>query len=53
MGEQAQARMAELEAGEKERFGAEEEKHQNEVAKLKAVNDELKENLEGLLAVKR
>ena len=52
-GEQAQARMAELEAGEKERFGAEEERHQAEVAKLKGVNEELKENLEGLLAVKR
>jgi dynein light intermediate chain len=52
-GEQAQARMAELEAGEKERFGAEEERHQGEVAKLKGVNEELKETLEGLLAVKR
>jgi dynein light intermediate chain len=52
-GEQAQARMAELEAGEKERFGAEEERHQAEVAKLKGVNEELKETLEGLLAVKR
>jgi dynein light intermediate chain len=52
-GEQAQTRMAELEAGEKERFGAEEERHQGEVAKLKGVNEELKETLEGLLAVKR
>lgn len=51
--EAALARMAELEAGEKERFGAEEERHAAEVAKLRGVNEELKETLEGLLAVKR
>lgn len=44
------AKCEELETSEKERFAAEEEKHLAEVAKLKAVNDQLKESLEALLA---
>jgi outer membrane murein-binding lipoprotein Lpp len=40
----------ELETSEKERFAAEEEKHAAEVAKLRTVNDQLKESLEAILA---
>jgi hypothetical protein len=51
--EQLQARCAEIEAGERDRYIAEEEKHEAEVAKLKGVNEELKESLEAILTVKR
>lgn len=48
--EQLNAKCDDLEASEKERFAAEEEKHAAEVAKLKVVNDQLKESLEAVLA---
>ncbi len=48
-----QSKCEELEAGEKQRYAAEEEKHAAEVGKLKGVNDNLREELEGALAVKR
>jgi hypothetical protein len=51
--ESLQAKCVDLEAGEKARYAADEEKHSVEVAKLKAVNDDLREQLEGILAVKR
>ncbi|RYE82034.1 MAG: hypothetical protein EOO65_06025 [Methanosarcinales archaeon] len=43
------AKCDELESSEKARFAADEERHQAEVAKLKMVNDQLKESLESLL----
>ena len=43
-------RCEEMEALEKERFAADEEKHAQEIAKLRTVNDQLKESLEALLA---
>lgn len=48
--DQLNAKCEDLEASEKERFAAEEEKHAAEVAKLKVVNDQLKESLEAVLA---
>ncbi len=48
-----QAKCGDLEAGEKARYAQDEEKHGVEVNKLKAVNDDLREQLEGLLTVKR
>ena len=44
------SRCDDMEAGERERFGAEEAKHGAEVAKLKAINEQLKESLDALLA---
>lgn len=43
-------RCEEMEALEKERFAADEDRHAQEVAKLRAVNDQLKDSLEALLA---
>lgn len=48
--EQLASKCAELESTEKERFASEEERHAAEVAKLKSVNDTLKDSLEALLA---
>jgi len=48
--DQLHRKCEELEASEKERFAAEEEKHAAEVAKLRTVNDQLKESLEAILA---
>jgi dynein light intermediate chain, axonemal len=44
------SRCEEMESLEKERYAHEEEKHAQEVAKHKAVNDQLKDSLEALLA---
>ena len=43
-------RCEEMEALEKEKFAADEDRHMQEVAKLRAVNDQLKDSLEALLA---
>lgn len=43
-------RCDEMETADRERYAADEERHAAEVAKLKAVNDQLKEGLEALLA---
>ena len=48
--EALKTRMADIETTEKERFAIDEEKHQIEVAKLRVVNDSLKEQLDSLLA---
>lgn len=40
----------ELETSDRERFGVEEDRHRAEAAKLRAINDQLKETLEALLA---
>jgi dynein light intermediate chain, axonemal len=48
-----QSRSGDLEASEKQRYAQDEEKHAAEVGKLKTANDDLREQLEGLLAVKR
>ena len=42
-----------LEAADKERYASDEQKHAAEVAKLQAINESLKDNLEGLLAPPR
>ena len=44
------SRCEEMEALEKERFATDEDKHSQEIAKLRAVNDQLKDSLEALLA---
>ena len=43
-------RCEEMEALEMGRFAADEDRHAQEVAKLRAVNDQLKDSLEALLA---
>lgn len=48
-----QNRCADLESSEKQRYAQDEEKHQQEVTKLKTVNDDLREQLENALSVKR
>jgi len=48
-----QSRCADLESSEKQRYAQDEDKHQQEVTKLKTVNDDLREQLENALAVKR
>lgn len=44
------ARCGEMEAADRDRFAADEERHAAEVARLKAVNDQLTAGLETLLA---
>lgn len=48
--ESLRTRLGDMEAAEKERYAADEDKHGVEVAKLRAVNDGLKEQLDAVLA---
>lgn len=48
--EQLRTRMGDMETAEKDRYAADEERHAAEVAKLKSVNEGLKEQLDSVLA---
>eukprot|EP01029_Cantina_marsupialis_P027635 TRINITY_DN773116_c0_g1_i1.p1 TRINITY_DN773116_c0_g1~~TRINITY_DN773116_c0_g1_i1.p1 ORF type:complete len:230 (-),score=81.85 TRINITY_DN773116_c0_g1_i1:138-827(-) len=49
--EELQKKAAAIETHEKEKMEIEEQKHQEEVSRLKGVNDQLKKNLESLLSM--